>query len=439
MSETLSQKNTRYLFTWLPVILLICSCTFYLLLHTQAQHMQEKQLLLKQHNVWVEFVNNKSQIKKHIVGEIIGEYKIAEAEKNISNNNGGPRDTSIYYTDKQKSLAFEILTGNFRWNNKNYQVTTYVSSTEISHFIIKVFITEIVVLLLLLLTIILLNRRSTRFLWKPFFTSVETLSQFDIKENQSVVLQANTGTSEFDQLNKTVLRIISNSNIAWQQQKQFVENASHEIQTPLAIIRSKLELLITEPNLTERQASLLSDITDANERLSQMHRTLLLLAKIENSQFPEVEQLNISFLIKQIIDTYKNHYENFPWLDMDIEENTTLMANRSLIEILITNLVKNAIIHRSVGGKISLSLTDLRLTIENPGSPPDIAPSELFERFKKGTNDSKTTGLGLAIVKQICNRYLYVLNYKYENGLHQVTVNFNNNGLQNLSKFIGQL
>jgi signal transduction histidine kinase len=423
MSKSLLQRNARYLLTWLPVVLFICCCAFYLLLHMQAHHMQEKQLLLKQHNVWAEFVNNKRQLEKHIVGE----YDIIEAEKKILNNDSELRDTSIYYADKQKSLPFEKLTGNFTWNTKNYLVTTYVSSTEISHLIIKVFIAEIVILLLLLLAIVLLNRKSARFLWKPFFISVDALQQYDIKENQSVVLQADTGTSEFDQLNKTVTGLISNSNAAWQQQKQFVENASHEIQTPLAIIRSKLELLISEPNLTERQASLLSDITDANERLSQMNRTLLLLAKIENNQFPGVEQINISLLIVQVIETYKKHYENFPRLLTNIEDNTIVPANRSLIEILVTNLVKNAIIHQSAGGRISISLIGLRLVIENPGSPSDIAPSELFDRFKKGSHNLKTTGLGLAIVKQICNLYQYAVSYDYENGLHRVTVNFNKN------------
>jgi len=420
MSKSLLQRNTRYLLTWLPVVLLVCSVAFYVLLRMQAHHMQEKQLLLKQRNVWTAFVSKGGNIEKHIPGE----YDIDRPGSNSFIKLDEPRDTSIYYADKQKSLPFQILTGAFTWNNKNYQVTTYVSSTEISHLIIKVFVAEFVILILLLIAIVFLNRKSSGFLWGPFLSSVNKLQQYDIKKNQEIELSKETGTTEFDQLNKTATGLIQHSNAAYRQQKEFVENASHEIQTPLAIIRSKLELLISEPNLTERQASLLSDITDANERLSQMNRTLLLLAKIENNQFPETAAVNISTLVNGVIDTFKNHYDNFPELTTGIEENVMVSANRSLIEILVSNLIKNGVVHNIPGGKITISLSPLQLAIVNTGTPINVKPGELFDRFRKGDHDTKTTGLGLAIVSQICNLYHYSISYQYENGLHTVIVTF---------------
>ena len=420
MSKSLLQRNTRYLLTWLPVVLLVCSVAFYVLLRMQAHHMQEKQLLLKQRNVWAAFVSKGGNIEKHIPGE----YDIDGPGSNNFIKLDEPRDTSIYYADNQQSLPFQILTGAFTWNNKNYQVTTYVSSTEISHLIIKVFIAEFIILILLLIAIIFLNRKSSGFLWSPFFLSVRKLQEYDIKKNLEIDLPAETGTTEFDQLNKTATGLIQHSNAAYRQQKEFVENASHEIQTPLAIIRSKLELLISEPNLTERQASLLSDITDANERLSQMNRTLLLLAKIENNQFPETAAVNISTLVNGVIDTFKNHYDNFPELTTGIEENVMVSANRSLIEILVSNLIKNGVVHNIPGGKITISLSPLQLAIVNTGTPVTVKPGELFDRFRKGDHDTKTTGLGLAIVSQICNLYHYSISYQYEKGLHTVIVTF---------------
>jgi signal transduction histidine kinase len=421
MSKPLLQRNTRYLLTWLPVVLLVCSFAFYVMLRMQGHHMQEKQLLLKQRNVWTSFISKEGSIEKHIAGE----YDIDE----ISNNNNTtalnePRDTSIYYADKQKSLPFEILTSNVAWHAKTYQLTTYVSSTEISHLIIKVFLAELVILLLLLIAIVFLNRKSSGILWQPFFSSLDKLKDYDIKKNQALELPQETGTTEFNQLNRTATGLIGNSNTAYYQQKQFVENASHEIQTPLAIIRSKLELLINEPNLTEKQASLLGDITDANERLSLMNRTLLLLAKIENNQFPETEAVNISNSVEQLIETFKNHYDNFPELVSDIKNNVSLTANRALIEILLSNLITNAIVHNIPGGKMMVGLAQSGFSIENTGPPLDTTAEELFDRFKKGSHSTKTTGLGLAIVRQICTLYHYRVSYQFDNGWHRVMVTF---------------
>src|SRR6266542_6191872 len=333
MSKPLLQRNTRYLLIWLPVVLLVCSLLFYVLMRKQANNMQEEQLFIKQENIWNAFRSKSGNIDRHITGE----YDIVEGISNTDIELNEPRDTVIYYPDKQKSLPFKILTSQLEWNNKTYQVTTYVSSTEISHLIIKVFLGEAVLFVLLLIAIVILNRKSSSLLWKPFFSTMKKVNEYDITRNQSLVLPVETGTTEFDELNKVITNLVNNVNAAYYNQKQFVENASHEMQTPLAIIRSKLELLINQPGLTEKVAALLGDITEANDRLSQMNRTLLLLAKIENNQFPDTEEINISQMLKQIINNFQSHYDNFPFLTTNIEDNVITNANRSLIEILISN------------------------------------------------------------------------------------------------------
>jgi signal transduction histidine kinase len=419
MSQPLLQKNTRFLLLWLPIVLLVCSLIFFILMQMQAHHMQEKQLLLKQRNVWTAFTQQPAQFVRHVTGE----YDLVEGVvwKKFEPE---PRDTTIYYTDKNKALPFEVLTAQYTWNGKTFQLSTYVSSTEISHLILKVFLTEAVILGLLLLTIVFLNQKSSRFLWAPFFDSVKAVNEYDITRSQSLHLPQDTGTAEFDELNRVLTNLIHNATVAYQRQKQFVENASHEMQTPLAIIRSKLELLINQPNLTERVASLLGDITEANDRLSQMNRTLLLITKIENKQFPETEEIRVATLLQQILDNYQEHYEErFPKLNMHIQE-VTVTANRSLIEILLSNLVKNAIEHNQPEGVMNVTLSDKELTIENTGPALDIHPEELFERFKKGSYHTKTTGLGLSLVKQICLLYHYTITYQYKAGWHKVNVQF---------------
>ena len=420
MSKPLLQKNTRILLIWLPIVLLVCSFLFYIVLSGHAHHMQEKQLLLKQYNVWNTFTAKSGNIEKHITGE----YDIVEGKADASIVKDEPEDTAIYYTNKQKVLPFKILTTNFKWEGRPYHVTTYVSSTEVSHLIIKVFITEAIILILLLIAIVALNRKSSGILWKPFFSTMKEIKEYDITRNRLVHMPVQTGTTEFDELNKVLTDLINNVNAAYYYQKQFVENASHEMQTPLAIIRSKMELLINQPDLTEKAAFLLGDITEANDRLSQMNRTLLLLAKIENSQFPDTEEINLAPILQQLLNNLKLHYENFPALTTNIESSVIVNANCSLIEILISNLVNNAIIHNRTDGKINITLQPSLFVIENTGLPLEINPGELFERFRKGSHQTKTTGLGLALVKQICHLYHYRISYEYNNGWHKITVIF---------------
>lgn len=422
MSKNLLYKNTLFLLRWLPLALVVFCILFYFLMRMQAHHMQEKQLLLKQHNVWNAFTEKMGAIETNIIGE----YVINEAVHIIDRKYlDEPRDTTIYFENLKKSIPFEALTSQLQWNGKLYNVTTFVSSIEISHLIIKVFLIEAIILLLLLLAIIYLNRTSSRMLWRPFFSTLRKMEEYDITKNAALGISKETGVAEFNQLNNELNKMIERVNSAYYNQKQFVENASHEIQTPLAIIRSKLELLINQPELTEKAALLLSDITDANDRLSQMNHTLLLLAKIENNQFPDVEEINISNRLQNIINNYRNHYNgNVPDIVKNVHSEKKVVANQSLIEILLSNLVKNAVEHNQPGGAVIITLTDAALYIKNTGAEPETEPETLFERFRKGSHKSKTTGLGLAMVKQICLLYHYSINYSYRNGWHEVTVEF---------------
>jgi signal transduction histidine kinase len=420
MSKPLLQRNTRYLLIWLPVVLLACSLLFYVLMRMQAHHMQEEQLFLKQENIWNAFRAKSGNIDTHVTGE----YDIVTGIGNTGIELNEPRDTIIYYPEKGKSLPFKILTSQLLWNNNTYQVTTYVSSTEITHLIIKVFLGEALLFVLLLISIVILNRKSSGLLWKPFFSTMKKVNDYDITRNQSLTLPMKTETAEFDELNKVITNLVSNVNAAYYNQKQFVENASHEMQTPLAIIRSKLELLINQPNLTEKAASLLGDITDATNRLSQMNKTLLLLSKIENNQFPEIEAVNVSEMLHTIMNNLTAYYDNFPQVESVIEERVIVNANPSLIEILISNLARNAIEHNQSNGKIIINLSGSHLRIENTGPSLQTNPELLFERFRKGSHQTKATGLGLALVKQICTLYNYSVSYKHHNGWHRIEIVF---------------
>lgn len=420
MTKSLLQRNTRTLLLWLPIVLLVSSGLFYTVLRMHASHMQEKQLLLKQQNVWTAFVASNGQLPLAITGE----YNISPVSGTVTMPTGTPRDTSIYLVHRHVRLPFEAITGAMQWQGRSYLVTTYSSSTEISHLIIKVFATEAVILVLLLLSITLLNRLSAGRLWKPFFATIAQVEAFDITRGNALQLTQDTGITEFDTLNGVMMKMTLNVQTAYAHQKQFVENASHEIQTPLAIIRSKLELLINQPQLSERGAGLLADITDATNRLSQLNRTLLLLAKIENNQFPETEDIDVSGLVAHLIGHITGAYETQPAINTEITPHVRLHANRSLLEILFSNLVANAIIHNNTQAQITIQLQPEGFYISNTGDAPPVPTGQLFDRFKKGSRQQKATGLGLALVKQISQLYHYQTTYTYKNGWHHIAVTF---------------
>jgi signal transduction histidine kinase len=421
MSKSLQQKNTRYFLIWLPVVLVFGTLLFYAILAMHAHHMQGKQLELKQKNVWNAFLATREPIAAHITGE----YDLAAWSSGAADTAGEPRDTSVYYPADKKWVAFKILTNQYWLNGAPFRLTTYVSSREITHLIIKVLLTEAFVFLLVLGAIAVINRKASGLLWQPFYATMEKVNEYDIIKNQSLQLAEQTGTSEFDQLNRVLTNLISGVNRAYTNQKQFVENASHELQTPLAIIRSKLDLLINAEDLTEDTAGLLAAITEASERLSQMNRNLLLLAKIDNNQYPKQTDIDLSATIEKLLVYYQgSHEENLPVIKKSIQSGVHLLVNTSLIEILISNLINNAIVHNIPNGYVDISLRTDELVIENTGHPIEGETERLFERFKKGRVESKTTGLGLALVKQICQLYQFDLQYDYKGNIHRVRVNF---------------
>lgn len=420
MSKPLLQRTTRILIIWLPLVLLGSSLLFYMVLRGHAYHMQEKQLRLKQDNVWRSFVENKDHFNMHITGE----YDIVLAS-DLHIQLDQPRDTIISLDANKETHPFQAYTSKRSLNNREYYITTYSSSTEIAHLVVKVFTTEAVILVLLLVSIIFLNRKSAGFLWRPFFSTITAVEEFDITRNNQLLLPNHTGTSEFDTLNEVLQQLIGRVNTAYYHQKQFVENASHESQTPLAIIRSKLELMINQPNMSEKNAELLADITEATNRLSQMNRTLLLLAKIENNQFPDAEDINLSKLLQELLENFINHFDEALTIDTAISDDVKVYANRSLMDILVSNLVNNSFVHNNKAARVKIVLTQKGLFIDNTGDAPGMPTDELFERFKKSVPHPKTTGLGLALVKQISQFYHFSITYTYSDGWHHVAILFN--------------
>jgi signal transduction histidine kinase len=205
--------------------------------------------------------------------------------------------------------------------------------------------------------------------------------------------------------------------------KEFSENASHELQTPLAVVQSKLELL-TETQINETQAALMADMQRAIEKLSRINRSLTLLTKLENHEFVPSD-IKFCKIVKDQLLQYEDRIalKQITTLQQ-LDKNVLTHMHPALADILVSNLLSNAIRHNIEGGAIVVTLTQQELCISNTGLPPELHTEELFQRFKKSNQSADSTGLGLAIVKQICRTCNFTARYDYDAGWHHLIISF---------------
>lgn len=278
-------------------------------------------------------------------------------------------------------------------------------------------------LIILIGVIVLTARLASRLTLAPFYDTLKKLQHFNLRSRTKLDFKP-TRTREFNELNKFVGKMTDKAVDDYISLKEFSENASHELQTPLAIIRSKLELM-SEFNIGGEQAVLISDMQNAVDRLTRINRSLVLLARLENNEFECRELLDISRYARETVNTFCD-LVTIKGLTMDyrIEERVEVKLHTALVDILLNNLIGNAIRHNEPGGHISIELTSRRLLISNTGAEPQGQPEEMFQRFRKGTMCQNSVGIGLSIVKQICDMNGFTINYRYETGHHIISIDF---------------
>lgn len=322
----------------------------------------------------------------------------------------------VYYLILSRLWQFELDEHNI--------VLTKEAGREDSYLIILIITSLTVLFFALMLTgFILLNRRISKDLWKPFYNSLAQIRNFDLNKHKKINFES-SDIDEFDELNHSLDKLIGSSVAAYNQQKEFADNASHELQTPLAIIQSKLDLLLQSKSLTSEQYDIIEDALKASARVARINKNLLLLTKIENSQFMEKERINLSALLQNAISLFSNFSEDKNLVqEARITEGIFIEGNHLLVEILVNNLLTNAIRYSPVNGTITTQLTNNNLTISNTGSTP-LNQEQLFKRFGTTSTQTPGTGLGLALVKQISSRYGWSIEYSFNYNQHSFSLHF---------------
>ncbi|RYG04462.1 MAG: HAMP domain-containing histidine kinase [Chitinophagaceae bacterium] len=325
----------------------------------------------------------------------------------------------VYYVIISNLWNFELQEHGIRLTDNEGREDSFIIISAVTGVTVVFFV-------LMFAGFLLINRKISGKLWLPFRNSLDTIRDFNL-DQQTVINFEKSDIDEFNELNTSLAKLISGNVAAYRQQKEFADNASHELQTPLAIIQSKLELLSQTHTLNADQYKIIDDTLKALSKVSRINKNLLLLTKIENNQYAEDETLDLAALIESHLALFDNFFEERQLIvEQSLLPGKEVRGNKILLEILLNNLITNAIRYTEAGNLVKIDLSDAALIISNSGSR-SLNETAVFKRFSTGTNKSPGTGLGLALVKEICTRHQWTASYAFEEGWHKFAIRFADN------------
>ncbi len=307
-----------------------------------------------------------------------------------------------------------------------HTITFKVSLVEKDDLIESILVVQISLLLLIFLGFIVINRIISKKIWTPFHNILNFLKSYELTKDVEM-REEKLEIDEFNELNIDINNLLQRTQSAYQLQKEFTENAAHELQTPVAIIKSKLDLLLQEKNLSNSQSTLIDQIYYVLQKLSDLNKNLLFLTKIENQQFQFEDKIDCIKTVSEVIENSIFFAEaKYQQLLFPRPELKNFQGNQALFDQLVQNLVINAVQYSPKGSIINVLLTNDVLTVVNEGSKLDFSEERLFSRFSKTIDkNQKGNGLGLAICKKIALVHGFTMVYDYSNAKHHFTVNFN--------------
>jgi signal transduction histidine kinase len=308
--------------------------------------------------------------------------------------------TQLYSYREKKMHNFRKLIFPLRFNNNWYRVSVAKPLEGMRHLSSALIKISLGTILLFILIAVFLNKILLQRLWEPFYASMAIVRNFRLGKTTSLNFPA-TQINEFAFMNESLLLATQKAELDYLLLREFTENASHEMQTPLSVIRSKLDMMIQDKELSERQSELARGAYASIKKLSRLNQSLLLLAKIENQQFSNIQKINLKQKLEEKIVQFQELWHNH---DITVKYDgieSDISMSPELLDILLNNLLSNAINHNIPSGKILIDLEHKQLTIRNTGQQVSLDEKRLFMRFYKESVNSNHNGLGLSIVKQI--------------------------------------
>tara|TARA_R110001599_G_scaffold151792_1_gene336727 strand:- start:1597 stop:2868 length:1272 start_codon:yes stop_codon:yes gene_type:complete len=411
-------KSGRYFIGSALVVFLVGGIVFYFAFERIIEH-EVSELLLHESDQWIQ--------QLEVQEETILPSKSDEREIKLSQAYYPAltySDTLLYNTQEEESMPFKQLTRYASINGKNYRLIVRKSLIEKEDILFIVTLSLSVLFVFILLGLFWVNRFVSKKIWSSFYQNLKLFQGYDLNQSKQFK-PIDSDIEEFNALNETLVKVTDKIAADYISLKEFTENAAHETQNPIAIIKSNLDILAEDETITGDAQQRLEKMSNALQRVSLINKNLLLLSKLENHQFSGVERVDLKAEINAMVEDFKD-FSDAMMLKVEVlvsKTSESYFINKSIVDILLQNLIGNAIKHNIQNGFLRIELIGDLLTITNSGQPLAVPAESLFERFKKGKSTSNSIGLGLAIVKTACDSQGLQIQYTNRNDEHQIIVN----------------
>jgi signal transduction histidine kinase len=422
MTKRLLPKTLKTYIFFSLCVFLIGAPVFYFI--TQYLYINEtNETLLLSKKSFVKYVQPGMKVKDiESFNQLSWNMKILDFEKEIT--------TDVYkarpYLDslENEEEIYRVLLSPIPIENKSYTLLVRMNVIESENLVESIVIIFTSLIAVLLAGLILITRKLSKKLWTPFYDSLAQIEAFEIDKTSEPKWQS-TDIEEFTRLNIALDKLIERNLIIYKSQREFIENAAHELQTPLASFKAKLDTLMQLPSITHEQADTIEDLIDAANRLSKLNRNLLLLSRLHKGLLPATENIVLKEAVKKHIVFYSSQAEaKNIILTSQIDSEVIIQANLSLLDSMLGNLMLNAISHNHENGTVVVRFKNNKLTLLNTAKSISLDADKIFERFSKTGTSFTGNGLGLAIVGKIADLYHWKISYRWQNNLHCFEVIF---------------
>ncbi len=388
--KLLTKTSISYVLVAIPLMLLAGYLTYYIINNETDQNIDEL-LLIRKHKLEQYLKTHSLDVVNylHFDNEIIIQPTVENGTQALIYS-----DTLVLEEQENELEPYRKLYTFINTPHGSYEVKILRSKLEQDELLFGIFSGLIVLLFFLIIVLLIINWIVARTLWRPFYSILNRLTQFRIDKTE-VYPVTNITTSEFRILDETINKMIAKMQSDFRNQKEFVSNASHELLTPIAVMQSKMELLIQSPKLAEEEMELVQALGNSLNQMTRLNNSLLLLSKIENNQFIGKEDVLVEGLVSNAIEQLEEYALNKNILiTSSISSSWNLLVNKDLFEICIRNILQNAIKHNYSGGRVNITITNNTLTISNTSHATALDPNLLFKRFSSQTKQKDSHGLG---------------------------------------------
>ena len=419
MSITLKNYTLKFLATALLIVIAVWTSLFYALMLEELYDNTDDGLKDQKIQIIRKAYENESILKQNQFD--LNQYRITPVSVKDYLETNSFRNENLFMEYDEEMEPYRVLETYFIDKNGNHhKLEIRTATVEEDDFIESLLIALVILYILIVASILIINNFSLKKIWKPFYSTLNYLSDYEFGQNKKLISNK-TPITEFKLLDSEIAKMISRNEKSVYQQKQFIENASHELQTPIAVALNQIDVLLESDDLTQKNYLEMNQIRNTLKRMSTLNQSLLMLSKIENQQFKDKKQVVFNSVVKTMISDFNSILE-FKSIELVLIENGEFktLINIDLAYSLLSNLIKNAIKYNINNGKIIIEINNLSLKIKNSSNRKTPLNSEdIFSRFYKESEDHLSTGLGLSIVKTIVEHHSNMsISYDFEDYFH---------------------